>query len=75
MPEFDAIKLAKEKLGASLFESLELSFESKENEPLKVTRDGNKVTIVYSKKCMLFRGLTLVKEHINEQKYELRIRK
>ena len=75
MPEFDAVKLAKEKLGASLFECLELSFESKENEPLKVTRDGNKVSIVYSKKCMLFRGLTIVKEHINEQKYELILNK
>ena len=75
MSEINAIKLAKKKLGASLFESLELCFKSKENEGLKVNRDGKNVEIVYSEKCMLFRGLTLVKEHINEDKFSITLKK
>ena len=75
MEKIDVIKLAKEKLGASLFAPLDISFNCVENSPLSVSKEQNKVNITYSKKCMLFRGLTLLKEHINEDKFDITLEK
>ena len=73
MAKIDAINLAKEKLGNSIFATLDVRFEYKKDEGLKVKRNNNQVKIIYSKKSMLFRGLTLVKEHANEEKFELNL--
>lgn len=72
----EALTIAKEKLGNDVFKSLNLTYKSdKDSSILKVIRNGNNVEITYGELVSLFRGLTLVKEKINEQKYEISVSK
>lgn len=71
-----AISIAKEKLGNDIFKSLNFTFQIDEDSSiLKVVRNGNNVEITYGELVSLFRALTLVKERINETKYEVSVKK
>ena len=70
MDKFNSIELAINKLGKQLFSNLNIEYIlSEEPNLLTVKKVNNKVSIIYSEKNMLFRGLTLIKEHINEDNF------
>ena len=55
------------------FESLNISYiQSKDENYLSVAKEGNDVSITYGQLSSLFRGLTLVKEHKDEKRYQLK---
>ena len=68
----DAIKTAVNYLGEDIFTGLNLSYEKDEDiSLLSVDRNNNDIKITYGQLSLLFRGLTLVKEKINEKQYNL----
>ena len=68
----DAIKTAINYLGENNFSNLNLSYEKNDDSSfLKVERKEKDVCITYGQLSLLFRGLTLVKEKINEKQYSL----
>lgn len=71
-----AIELAKQKLGNKYFENYELVLQHSEEEGLlKVIKENGKITIIYNQLASLFRGLTVVKEHAKEDKFEVTFKK
>lgn len=67
-----AVNEAKRKLGLKYFENIEVTFnEVKSDFTVRVIKKGNKVTISYSSLCAAFRGLTLVKQHANEEEFDI----
>lgn len=71
-----AIEIAKEYLGLKYFDNLSISLEKVDDEKvLKVEKDGNGVTIAYGVLSSLFRGLTILKEHHNENAFSVSVRR
>ena len=68
----DAIFTAIKYLGEDNFTGLNLSYE-KDNDTslLKVERNDKDIKITYGQLSLLFRGLTLVKEKINEKQFNI----
>ena len=63
----EAINVAIEYLGKEYFSKVLLTYKKGDKpDQLLVSKDGNNVEIVYGSLSSLFRGLTLVKERINE---------
>ena len=63
----NAIKEAIKFLDDPCFNSLNISYiQSKDENVLNVSKEGNDVAITYGQLSSLFRGLTLVKEHKDE---------
>ena len=68
----EAIQLAINYLGEDVFKDLDLSFlKVDDSSSLKVERNGKQITICYGQLCLLFRGLTLVKEKIHDEQYSV----
>lgn len=68
----EAIQIAVNYLGKDNFKDLNLSYEKGDNSSLlKVERNNNQIKITYGQLSLLFRGLTLIKEKINEKQYDL----
>ena len=66
------IKTAIEFLNDPCFDSFNISYvKSEDVNLLKVVKEGNDIVINYGQLSSLFRGLTLVKEHKEEEKFEL----
>ena len=66
------IELAKEFLGSEYFNSLNISYVKNGNKSyLNVNRNGKDVVITYGQLSSLYRGLTLIKEKYNEDKYDV----
>ena len=61
-------------LGEDLFSNLSLSYQKIDDNLLIVKRSGNDIDIQYGSLSYLFRGLTLVKEKINEESYSINYR-
>ena len=67
------IKEAIKFLDDPCFESLNISYiQSKDENYLSVAKEGSDVSITYGQLSSLFRGLTLVKEHKDEKRYQLK---
>ena len=67
------IKTAIQFLDDPCFDSLNISYiQSNDINALSVAKEGNDVAITYGQLSSLFRGLTLVKEHKNEKRYQLK---
>ena len=67
------IKEAIKFLDDPCFESLNISYiQSKDENYLSIAKEGNDVSITYGQLSSLFRGLTLVKEHKDEKRYQLK---
>lgn len=67
-----AINEAIKFLDSPCFNSLNISYIQSDDESLlSVVREGHDVVITYGQSSSLFRGLTLVKEKENEEKYEV----
>lgn len=70
-----SFSIAKQFLGIKFFSKLDISFEQDEAiSGLRVVRNDNSVRIFYSELCELFRGLTLVKEKIYEENYDISLK-
>ena len=68
----EAIQIAVNYLGKDNFKDINLSYEKVDDSSLlKVERKNNQIKIIYGQLSLLFRGLTLVKEKINEKQYNL----
>ena len=68
----DAIKIAVKHLGEDIFKNLNLSYEKNDDSSLlQVERRDQDIKIIYGQLSLLFRGLTLVKEKINEKQYDV----
>ncbi|MCQ2796143.1 MAG: beta-N-acetylhexosaminidase [Bacilli bacterium] len=70
----ESVNIAKEKLGKNIFKDLNISF-SDSSKNLLIKRDGKNIKIFYHELVELFRALTYIKEHINENKYEIVIKR
>jgi len=75
MEKIDSVQLAKEKLGLSYFANLNIEFSKAKGNLLRVARNGNDATITYSEDAMLFRGLTVIKEHAGENSFDVTFNK
>lgn len=72
----EAVLIAKQHLGNKIFESLNICFEQSDEElVLFIARKDNDIKIVYSQLSSLFRGLSYIKEHIDEKNYSIRLKK
>ena len=68
----DALNIAIQYLGKENFANLNLSYEKADDSSiLKVERKDLDIKIIYGELAYLFRGLTLVKEKINEKQYSV----
>ncbi len=68
----EAIQIALKYLGENNFKDLNLSYEKVDDSSiLKVERKDKDIKIIYGQLSLLFRGLTLVKEKINEKQYNV----
>lgn len=67
-----AIKEAINYLGEEVFVNLDIKYEQVDDKSeLIVIKNNNNVMIKYGERASLFRGLSLVKERINEDNYQL----
>ncbi len=70
------IKEAQNYLGEKYFSTLDISsFQCEDKDYLKVSKDHNRVEIVYGQLASLFRGLTLIKEHYKEDAFNYEFHK
>ncbi|MCQ2815240.1 MAG: beta-N-acetylhexosaminidase [Bacilli bacterium] len=68
----ESIKIAIKYLDDDLFKSLSIKYALDEKlNGFSVDRNNNDVKIIYSKKCELFRALSLIKEKRNETNYHI----
>ena len=68
----DALNIAIQYLGKENFANLNFSYEKADDSSLlKVERKDHDIKIIYGELAYLFRGLTLVKEKINEKQYSV----
>lgn len=67
----ESIKIAKRKLGEDLFDKLNIELSSSDS--FIVKRNNNNITIFYHDLVEVFRGLTYIKEHIDNKSYEINI--
>ncbi len=66
----ETIEIAKTYLGKENFQDLQITFKKCDDlSVLKVSRNNNVVVITYGQLSQAFRGLTLIKERINEQTF------
>ena len=63
-------------LGEDVFISLKIQYETVDDKSeLTITRNDNEVLIKYGEKASLFRGLSIIKEKINESHYQISFHK